>query len=65
VADGWIVRPIDSVCIESSSAELFLWYSAMPYQTGLVEDRVKLIDANRVGRIVLGVKEQRDTTGVA
>jgi hypothetical protein len=59
------LRPIDTVCIESGSAEFFLWYSAMPYQAGLVEDRVKLIDVNRVRRIMLGIKEQSDATGVA
>jgi hypothetical protein len=50
------VRPIDSVCIESGFAEFFLWYSTMPYQAGLVNDRIKLIDVNGIRRIVLGIE---------
>jgi len=56
MAAGWFERPIDSVCIESGAPKFFLWYSAMPYQAGLVEDRVKLKDVNGVYRIVLGVE---------
>ncbi len=37
----------------------------MPDQAGLVEDGVKNIEVNRVGRIMFGVKEQSDTRGMA
>jgi len=59
------LRPIDPVCIESSAMEFFLSYSTMPCQGGLIENGVKNIEVDRVGRILLGVKEQSDTPGVS
>jgi hypothetical protein len=44
--------------------EFFLSYSTMPCQGGLVENGVKNIEVDRIGRIVLGVKEQSDTPSV-
>jgi hypothetical protein len=65
VPPGRIVRPIDPVGVESGAAELFLRYSTMPYETGLVEGRIKNTVVDRFERIVLRVEKQRNTTGMA
>jgi hypothetical protein len=37
----------------------------MPYQAGLIENLIENISVDRVGRILLGVKEQSDAFSVA